>query len=111
MHIGETLAMVGSLQFGLSGPLDCHVYALQGSQGLVLIDAGAGTHSQQILSNVASDLPGNPITVRLVPDPATVAPAGGTVVVTLPSEVPPGHRMPGTSPAWDWLRAPVGNFP
>jgi len=66
MHIGETLAMVGSLQFGLSGPLDCHVYALQGSQGLVLIDAGAGTHSQQILSNVASDLPGNPITALIL---------------------------------------------
>ena len=57
MRVSDTLAVVASLQFGLAGPLDCHSYALRGPGGLVLIDAGAGTHTQQILKNVAADLP------------------------------------------------------
>lgn len=43
MRICDPLAIVGSLQFGLSGPLDCHVYAMRGPTGVVLIDSGAGT--------------------------------------------------------------------
>jgi glyoxylase-like metal-dependent hydrolase (beta-lactamase superfamily II) len=66
MKITGSLAMVGSMQFGLAGPLDCNVYALRGPGGLVLIDAGAGTHTPQVLSNVAADLPGSPITALIL---------------------------------------------
>ncbi|GBC76877.1 Metallo-beta-lactamase L1 type 3 [bacterium HR08] len=52
MRITESIYLVGSLQFGLSGPWDCHVYLLKGPEGLVLIDAGGGTHDEQILRNV-----------------------------------------------------------
>jgi len=43
MRISHSLALVGSLQFGVSGPVDGHVYALRGPAGIVLIDAGGGT--------------------------------------------------------------------
>jgi hydroxyacylglutathione hydrolase len=56
MRILPTLAVVGSLQFGLSGRLDCHVYAITGPKGTVLIDAGAGTDSAAILKNLEQDL-------------------------------------------------------
>jgi len=42
MRISHSLALVGSLQFGVSGPVDGHVYALRGPSGIVLIDAGGG---------------------------------------------------------------------
>jgi hydroxyacylglutathione hydrolase len=57
MRVSESLAIVGSLQFGLSGPFDCHVYAIRGLGGIVLIDAGAGTHTEKLLQNVDVDLP------------------------------------------------------
>jgi glyoxylase-like metal-dependent hydrolase (beta-lactamase superfamily II) len=66
MRINSHLALVASLQFGISGPLDCHVYALGGSDGVVLIDAGAGTHSDQILRNVADDFPDKKVDALLV---------------------------------------------
>ncbi len=66
MRITESLAIVGSMQFGLSGPLDCHVYALRGPDGVILIDAGAGTHTEQILRNTSVDLPGHDIAALLV---------------------------------------------
>ena len=56
MRICESLALIGSMQFGLSGPLDCHVYALQGPSGVVLIDAGGGTHTERLLANLRADL-------------------------------------------------------
>ena len=37
MRITESLAVVGSLQFGLSGPFDRGVYALRGPEGIVII--------------------------------------------------------------------------
>ena len=49
MRISHSLALVGSLQFGVSGPVDGHVYALRGPAGIVLIDAGGGTHTERIL--------------------------------------------------------------
>ncbi|HLY59630.1 MAG TPA: MBL fold metallo-hydrolase [Terriglobia bacterium] len=55
MRLTSSLALVGSLQFGISGPLDCHVYALQGPAGVVLIDGGAGTHTDQMLANLSAD--------------------------------------------------------
>ena len=56
MRILPNLAVVGSLQFGLSGHLDCHIYAIAGSEGTVFIDAGAGTDSRAILQNLEQDL-------------------------------------------------------
>jgi hydroxyacylglutathione hydrolase len=56
MRVTSSLALVGSLQYGISGPLDCSVYALQGPRGVVLVDAGAGTHSDSLLANLNSDL-------------------------------------------------------
>ena len=56
MRVNESLAVVASLQFRLAGPLDCHVYALRGPEGLVLIDSGAGTHSASILENLRADV-------------------------------------------------------
>jgi glyoxylase-like metal-dependent hydrolase (beta-lactamase superfamily II) len=52
MRITESIYLVGSLHFGLSGPWDGHVYLLKGPEGLVLIDAGGGTHDEQILRNI-----------------------------------------------------------
>lgn len=56
MRLTSSLALVGSLQFGVSGPLDCHVYAVAGGEGVVLIDAGGGTHTRQLLVNLEEDL-------------------------------------------------------
>lgn len=66
MKIAESMALVGSLQFGLSGPLDCHVYALRGPQGVALIDAGAGTATDEILRNVSTDICGERISAVLI---------------------------------------------
>jgi len=56
VRLTPSLALVGSLQFGISGPFDSHVYALRGAGGIVLIDAGAGTHTEQLLQNLQYDL-------------------------------------------------------
>jgi glyoxylase-like metal-dependent hydrolase (beta-lactamase superfamily II) len=66
MRINDALALVGSLQFGISGPLDCHVYAVRGPEGIVLIDAGAGTHTEQLLRNVSTDFPDAAVKALLV---------------------------------------------
>ncbi len=66
MRINEVFALVGSLQFGISGPLDCHVYAIRGRDGIVLIDAGAGTHTPVLLRNLDSDFPDVPVRALLV---------------------------------------------
>jgi glyoxylase-like metal-dependent hydrolase (beta-lactamase superfamily II) len=66
MRVADALAVVGSLQFGLSGPLDCHVYALRGEHSLVLIDAGAGTHTDQLLKNVSVDFSGASVAAVLI---------------------------------------------
>lgn len=66
MRLSESLAMVASLQFGLAGALDCHSYALRGPGGVVLIDSGAGTHTQQILKNVAKDMSEVPVAALIV---------------------------------------------
>lgn len=56
MRVTESLAVIGGLQFGLAGPFDCSVYALRGPTGIVLIDSGAGTHTERLLENLARDL-------------------------------------------------------
>lgn len=42
MKITEGIYLVGSAAFGISTSLDCHIYLIEDSDGLVLIDAGAG---------------------------------------------------------------------
>jgi hydroxyacylglutathione hydrolase len=66
MRVNENLAIVGSLQFGLSGPWDCHVYALRGPGGIVLIDAGSGTATEQILQNTSTDLSEDKVVALLI---------------------------------------------
>jgi hydroxyacylglutathione hydrolase len=55
MRLAPYLAIIGSAQFGLSGLTDCHVYALRGPKGTVLIDSGSGTHSEPLLTNLQSE--------------------------------------------------------
>lgn len=52
MRIHSNLALVGDLQMGLSGPWDCHVWAIRAPGGVILIDSGSGTHGDTILDNV-----------------------------------------------------------
>lgn len=52
MHISEHIYLVGSEQFGLSHPLDCSCYLLDGGSALGLIDAGLGLGVDDILANV-----------------------------------------------------------
>jgi len=61
MRLTPSLAMVGSLQYGLSGPMDCHVYAIRGPEGVVLIDSGAGTHTETLLANVREEFGAEPV--------------------------------------------------
>lgn len=56
MRVTESLAVIGSLQYGLSGSFDCSVYALRGPGGIVLIDSGGGTDTDRLLDNLARDL-------------------------------------------------------
>ena len=55
MRISRSVALIGSFQFGISGPLDCHIYAVRGPAGAALIDAGAGTHTDRVLANLRTD--------------------------------------------------------
>jgi glyoxylase-like metal-dependent hydrolase (beta-lactamase superfamily II) len=66
MRIADRLSMAASLQFGLGGPFDCHVYALRGEHGVVLIDAGAGNPVEPLLQNVAMEFPGQAIVALLL---------------------------------------------
>ena len=52
MRLLPTLFLVGGHSTGLSGPYDCSIYVIKGSDGLVMIDAGAGIGTEQILDNM-----------------------------------------------------------
>lgn len=52
MKITDQIYIVGSLQLGISGCWDSHVYLIKGADGLVLIDAGGGTDGEAILENI-----------------------------------------------------------
>jgi glyoxylase-like metal-dependent hydrolase (beta-lactamase superfamily II) len=56
MRVTPRLALVASLQFGLSCPFDCHVWALAAPGGLILIDAGSGLANDALLANLEQDL-------------------------------------------------------
>ncbi len=55
MRITEDIYLVGSLQLGISGRWDSHVYLVKGTDGLVLIDAGGGTDGEKIFENIRSE--------------------------------------------------------
>ena len=55
MRITDRIYIVASLQLGISGRWDSHVYLVKGSEGLVLIDAGGGTNGETILGNIRSE--------------------------------------------------------
>ena len=52
MRITDQIYIVASLQLGISGRWDSHVYLVKGKDGLVLIDAGGGTDGDTILENI-----------------------------------------------------------
>jgi len=55
MKITEQIYIAGSLQLGISGRWDSHVYVIKGPDGLVMIDAGGGGSSDLILENIRRD--------------------------------------------------------
>ncbi len=52
MKLTDRIHIVGSLQLGISGRWDSHIYLVEGSGGLVLIDSGGGTDSEKIFDNI-----------------------------------------------------------
>ncbi|BDC49368.1 hypothetical protein F183_A16840 [Bryobacterales bacterium F-183] len=61
MRILPWLYLVGSRQFGLSSPWDCHIYALRRDHGgILLIDAGSGLANSRIIANLKAEF-GDPL--------------------------------------------------
>jgi hydroxyacylglutathione hydrolase len=54
LQLAERIYLVGSGSFGfdLTDPYDCHVYLLDGSSELALLDVGAGMGATEIVTNV-----------------------------------------------------------
>lgn len=57
MELLKDIYLVGSGEFGLSDPFDCHVYLVDGGDDAVLIDCGVGRNPQRILDNAAHHVP------------------------------------------------------
>jgi hydroxyacylglutathione hydrolase len=55
MQISERVYLVGSEQFGLSHPLDCNCYLIDGGSELALIDTGLGMGVEQIIANIGDE--------------------------------------------------------
>lgn len=57
MRLSERVYLVGggSLGFGISEDLDCHVYLVDGGSELALIDGGAGVTIEPIIDNIRFD--------------------------------------------------------
>jgi hydroxyacylglutathione hydrolase len=66
MRINSHLAIVGSAQFALSGPYDCHVYAILCPEGIVLIDAASGLNENEIVDHLLEDFPDVPVAAVVV---------------------------------------------
>lgn len=66
MRIHPSIAIVGSAQFGLSSSYDCHVYAVRGPIGIVLIDAGSGLATPEIVQHLDRDFPGENVAALLL---------------------------------------------
>jgi hydroxyacylglutathione hydrolase len=54
MQISPHVHLAGSEQFGLSHPLDCNCYLIDGGAELSLVDAGLGLGVDDILANIAA---------------------------------------------------------
>ena len=53
IQVAPNVAIVGSGELGLSGPIDCHVYLIRTGDGSgVLIDAGAGPDAADVSDNL-----------------------------------------------------------
>jgi hydroxyacylglutathione hydrolase len=59
MRITPWLYLVGSRQFGLSSPYDCHIYALRAGEGILLVDSGSGLGQRQVLENLREEFGGD----------------------------------------------------
>lgn len=55
MRISPSVALVGSGQFGLSSRFDCHLYAVQAPEGVVLFDAGSGLKHDWVVDHLRSE--------------------------------------------------------
>lgn len=55
MRVTSWLYLVGSRQFGLSSPYDCHIYALRSAAGILLIDAGSGLGHDAVMANLRAE--------------------------------------------------------
>lgn len=55
MRVTDWLYLAGSRQFGLSSAYDCHIYALRGPAGVLLIDAGSGLGHDRVLANLREE--------------------------------------------------------
>ena len=52
MQISEHIYLVGSEQFGLSHPMDCNCYLIDGGNALGLVDTGVGLGVDDIITNI-----------------------------------------------------------
>jgi len=52
MRLTKRIHLVGSEQFGLSHPLDCNCYLIDGGSELALMDCGMGLGIEEVLSNI-----------------------------------------------------------
>jgi hydroxyacylglutathione hydrolase len=66
MLIEDGLALVSSMQFGIGGPFDCHVYAIYAPEGIVLIDTGSGIDTGALLSTLADHFTDVPIIAAIL---------------------------------------------
>lgn len=66
MRVNDSLGLLASMQFGLGGPRDCHVYAVRGPDGIAMVDSGAGTDTAHLLRALASSFPGQPLQALLL---------------------------------------------
>jgi hydroxyacylglutathione hydrolase len=54
VRLSKSVYLVGSEQFGLSHPMDCNCYLIDGGSALGLIDTGVGLGVDDILANIAA---------------------------------------------------------
>lgn len=57
MRLSEKVYLIGggTLGFGISHELDCHIYLIDGGREMALIDSGAGVTVEPILQNIRRD--------------------------------------------------------
>src|SRR5579875_995437 len=57
MRLSERVFLIGggTLGFGISHELDCHVYLIDGGREMALIDSGAGVTIEPIIQNIQRD--------------------------------------------------------